>query len=722
MPDKKLSVFFPLFNEEGNVETIVKKSVEILEKLKLEYEIILINDGSSDKTEEVIDKLVLRNSKIRAIHHPKNLGYGEALKSGFYNAKYDTIVYTDGDNQFDFAEVTKFLEKIDEYDLIVGYRIKRQDPLFRILFKMGWKLSLLAFFRLTLKDADCGFKMIKRKVLEKIPHLLSSRGAMINAELAIKTKKAGFKIGQVGVNHYPRLSGKPTGASLNVIVKSYIDLIRLWWQLKEGKLIFILFLLCLLFALFLRFYRLENYMIFLGDQGRDAIVVKEMWTKQHIPLIGPPTSVGNIYLGPLYYYMMFIPMILTGFNPVAASAMVAVIGVLTVGLIYYLGKIWFGKPAGLVAAFLYSISPITINYSRFSWNPNPLSFFTLVSIFGLYKLHTSGNFFWLILTGASLAFALQMHYLAAILIPICFIIWAGEVLWRKKTHQVKKNLISGTILGSLTFLILMSPLVWFDLRHDYLNYKAVTALFSQSGALKADLIGNIIRIPEIYSQNLIGRYMAGENWYLSILLSGLILAALFFPGWPRRILAIWLLIGLFGISFYQQDIYDHYLGFLNPVPFLLLGSLVNLIRIPTWNVGRYLMGISLASLVIILTLVNLQRNPLNYPPNNQLKKTQEVAKFIIDRKGDEDFNFALLSKNNYDTAYQFYLEMYGYKPKQLPFNKTSQLFVVCEDAVCDPTHSPKYEIAAFGMSKIEWQEEREGVRVYKLIPNPSGKP
>ena len=258
MSVKNLSVFFPLYNEEGNIRVTVKKSVDVLQKLRLEYEIILVNDGSSDGTREVIDRLSKQNKKIRAIHHPKNLGYGEALKSGFYNAKYDTIVYTDGDGQFDFSEVKLFLEKIEDYDLLIGYRIKRQDPFFRILFKKGWRLSLFVMYGLTLKDVDCGFKMVKKEVLQKIPHLQSQRGAMINAELVIKAKKNGFKVGQIGVNHYPRLSGKPTGASFKVIFRSYVDLLRLWWKLKDQKLIFILLLAVLFLALFLRFYRLDG--------------------------------------------------------------------------------------------------------------------------------------------------------------------------------------------------------------------------------------------------------------------------------------------------------------------------------------------------------------------------------------------------------------------------------------------------------------------------------
>ncbi len=704
---KNLSVFFPLFNEEGNVETLVKKAIDVLETLKLEYEVILVNDGSTDGTGEAVEKLVSENPRIKAINHPKNLGYGEALKSGFYNAKYETIVYTDGDGQFDFSEITKFLEKIKDYDLVIGYRIKRRDPMFRILFKKGWKLSLLTFFGLTLKDVDCGFKMIKRKVLEKIPHLESSRGAMINAELAIKTKKYGFKVTQTGVSHYPRLSGKPTGAGIKVIVKSFLDLLRLWWKLKDQKILFIALVGILALAAFLRFYKIEEYMIFLGDQGRDVIIVKNMIDDLHFPAIGPPTSVGNIYLGPLYYYMMLPPMVLTNFNPVSAAVMVSLIGVATVFLVYYLGKTWFGREAGLLASYLYAISPVTINYSRFSWNPNPLPFFALVAILSMVKLQKSGNFLWLLLTGVALGAALQMHYLAIVLILVIVVLWFYQVLQK----SAKKNFLKGTLLGVGAFLLVMSPLFWFDLRHNFLNYKAILALFGKGEAVGINLFSNIGRIPEIYNNALIGRYMAGENVLLSAFLSLTVLTLLIYWIIKRKIiLAVWIIVGILGLSFYQNDIYDHYLGFLNPALYLLLGSLLALRKFK-WVI---------AGLVIIITIVNLQKNPLNYPPNNQLKKTQDIAKFIISELDEKPFNFALLAKNNYDSAYQFYLEVYGSEPKKLPFEKTMQLFVVCEDS-CDPIYSPKYEIAAFGWTLVDKVWDFSGVKIYKLVHNPKEK-
>lgn len=717
MNSNSLSIFFPCINEEGNIENIVKRCEETVKKLKITYEIIIIDDGSTDQTGKIADKLASENSHIRVIHHPKNLGYGEALKSGFYNARYETIVYTDGDGQFDFAEVTKFLEKIKDHDLVIGYRIKRQDPFLRRLFGKGWRLTLLAFFHLTLKDVDCGFKMVKRKVLEIIPLLESQRGAMINAELAIKAKKYGFKVTQIGVNHYSRLSGRPTGASMRVIIKSYIELFRLWWKLKDQKWLFITLVLILTLATFLRFYKLPDYMTFLGDEGRDALIMKKILMGD-FPLIGPPTSVGNIYLGPLYYYMMFIPMALFNLNPVSAAAMNAVIGVLTIGMIYYLGKIWFGKISGLVASYLYAISPVTIIYSRSSWNPNPAPFFALLGIFGLYKINKTGNFLWLILTGFSFAAALQMHYLALILIPIGIILYALEVWFKRKEKERIKNLFTGTILAIVVFLLLMSPLIIFDLKHNLLNYRAITELLSGGNAVKTDVISNLARIPSLYSHNLIGRLLTGENYFLVNIVSVLsILPFIYFRSWSILALGIWLVVGFLGVSFYQQDVYDHYLGFLNPVPFLLLGSLTAVKIVP-----RKLTLAMLMILIIVLTIVNLQKNPLLKSPNNQLLRTQQVAKFIISETQGKDYNFALLSKNNYDAAYQFYLEQYGHKPKQVPFEITDQLIIVCEDQMCDPTHSPKYEIAGFGMTKIEREENRFGVKIYKLISNPSGKP
>lgn len=232
MPVGSLSIFFPAYNEEANIESTVKKAVEIVKGLGVnKWELIIVNDGSKDKTGEVADRLAKEIQNVRVVHQ-ENGGYGMAVRGGFYNSKYEWIVYTDSDGQFNFSEITKFLGLVDESDAIWGYRIKRQDPLFRLLNAKGWKLALWIFFGLDLKDVDCGFKMVKKQVIDTIPKLESTRGGMVNAELAIKAKKYGFKISQVGVNHYPRLHGKPTGANIGVIIQSFVDLFKLWLKLR----------------------------------------------------------------------------------------------------------------------------------------------------------------------------------------------------------------------------------------------------------------------------------------------------------------------------------------------------------------------------------------------------------------------------------------------------------------------------------------------------------
>lgn len=228
----KLSVFFPIHNEEENIRTTTEKALAVLKELPLkEYEVILVENGSKDKSPEIVDQMAKDFKNVKAVHQNPG-GYGYALRAGFESAKYDWIVYTDADGQFDFSEVEKFLEKTDQADVIYGYKIKRSDNFFRIFAAKGWALSLFLFFGLKVRDVDTGFKMVKRQVLEKITPLESTVGGMINAELAIKAKKAGFKITQVPVHHYPRLSGQPTGVKPQVIIKSYLDLLSLWWKLN----------------------------------------------------------------------------------------------------------------------------------------------------------------------------------------------------------------------------------------------------------------------------------------------------------------------------------------------------------------------------------------------------------------------------------------------------------------------------------------------------------
>lgn len=232
----EISVFFPAYNEEANIRQTVEKAIDVLKKIAKRWEIIVIDDGSKDKTGEVVKRIIKKEPRVRLITHTPNRGYGAALKSGFYNSQYRWIAFTDADGQFDFSEITSFFEKQRETgaDLVIGYYLKRAVPFYRILGSKLWELAVFLTFGLKVKDIDCGFKLIKKEVIEKIPPLEAERGPFISSELLIKAKKKGFKIVQIGVHHYPRRAGKATGANLKVVLSGLKDLIKL--KAKLGRI------------------------------------------------------------------------------------------------------------------------------------------------------------------------------------------------------------------------------------------------------------------------------------------------------------------------------------------------------------------------------------------------------------------------------------------------------------------------------------------------------
>ena len=230
---KSLSLFFPTYNEEGNIKNTVIKAKKVLEKTVQDWEIIIVNDGSTDSTKEIAEELSRQDKRIRTISHVVNRGYGASLKSGFYNSKYPWIAFTDSDGQFDFSEIDNFFQKQKETDadLVIGYYKKRRVSKFKIVTSRMWEIAVMVLFRLNVHDIDCGFKLIKKEVIETIPKLESERGAFISSELLIKAKKYGFKIVEIPVTHLPRIQGKGTGRNIRVIIQSFIDLFKLWRKL-----------------------------------------------------------------------------------------------------------------------------------------------------------------------------------------------------------------------------------------------------------------------------------------------------------------------------------------------------------------------------------------------------------------------------------------------------------------------------------------------------------
>ncbi len=225
-----LSVFFPFYNEEENIEAQTKQALKIIPQFARKFEIILVDDGSTDKTGQIGQKLAASHSNVVLVSHQKNRGYGGALKTGFKSSQYDWIFFSDGDRQFDLEEMGKLLPFTKQADLVIGYRKKRADTFIRLLNAklFNWLIKLL--FGLKVVDVDCAFKLIKKEVVDSLE--LKSDGALISSELLIKAQKAGFKIAQTPVSHYPRKTGQPTGANPRVIFKAFYDIFALWRELK----------------------------------------------------------------------------------------------------------------------------------------------------------------------------------------------------------------------------------------------------------------------------------------------------------------------------------------------------------------------------------------------------------------------------------------------------------------------------------------------------------
>ncbi|MGB3113101.1 MAG: glycosyltransferase family 2 protein, partial [Candidatus Omnitrophota bacterium] len=212
-----------------NIVRTVNKALDIFPSYAENFEVIIVNDGSGDRTKELAEEMAEKHANVRVVSHEKNRGYGGALKSGFTSAKYENVFYSDGDGQFDLKEIEQLLPLVPECDITAGYRIKRNDPIHRIINGKAYNLLVRILFGLNVRDIDCAFKIIKKKVIENVD--LKSESQFISAELLIKAKKKGYSIKQVGVHHYPREKGKPTGNSIRAIIGSFSELFSLWREL-----------------------------------------------------------------------------------------------------------------------------------------------------------------------------------------------------------------------------------------------------------------------------------------------------------------------------------------------------------------------------------------------------------------------------------------------------------------------------------------------------------
>lgn len=481
-----------------------------------------------------------------------------------------------------------------------------------------------------------------------------------------------------------------------------------------------------------RLYRIDEFMTFLGDEGRDAIYVRRLLVNFDLILVGPGTSIGNMYLGPFYYYMMAPALLLANYSPAGPAVMVALLGIATIWLVWFVTKEWFGETAAKVASFFFAISPVVITYSRSSWNPNIMPFFALLCIYSVWKVWAKKDWKWLTMVGLTFGIAIQSHYLALLLIIPIFIFWVLAML-ESLANGVKKPIVYTLALATI-FIGLVSPLIIFDFRHGWRNFTAMKQFFVvRQATVSAKPWKSIPKLPEIANKVVVS-VVAGKEKSGSMvtfaLFSGLVLLLLFkkekyshekFTG--LMVLLVWFVGSVIGLGSYRQEIYDHYYGFIFPAPMMLLGLLVSdALKVAHARKMKWIVAI-IGVFILWVFYLNVKNLPIKGNPNRQLQRSIAVAQRINKLSGGEKFNFAVIAERNYEGAYQYFLEKdnapFVIIDAQRPDTVAEQLFVVCEYPVekCQPTSNPKAEVANFGWSKIEDKWEESGVLIFKLVHN-----
>lgn len=479
----------------------------------------------------------------------------------------------------------------------------------------------------------------------------------------------------------------------------------------------------LLISATLRFYNLSGYLQFLGDQGRDVLIVKRMLVDGRWTLLGPSASVGGFFTGPVYYYFMLPFLWAFHLDPVGPAYLAALLGVATIGTIYWFCAELFNKRVGLIAALLVTLSPKMIDISRFSWNPNPVPLFAILTMLCLYYAVKKERPLFTFLAGIGLGIMVQLHYMDLVFMPIVAVaMLALFPLSRLFFHFLA--MLAGFVLGNSLFLI-------FELRHGFPNIRSVWEFISRGG--EGVTVGpkntNILWLAmevlrRLYGMTLGVRDSVWEYIFLWASLSG-------FIGWlftnktdkstlKNRITLIvtWLVIGALGLGFYRGAWHDHYFGYLYPLPFILLGITADWLFQKRLTTVLGILGVGL------LAYFSLRNAYFLSVPHNMVDQVRQIDRTVLDFAGSQPYNLALLSDSNSESAYSYFLEIWGRPPVTIEntghgadsASVTDQLVVICEKKVCDPLNSDHWEVTGFGKAEIVAQKSGPaGISIFKLV-------
>ncbi len=496
----------------------------------------------------------------------------------------------------------------------------------------------------------------------------------------------------------------------------------------------------MLLGAYLRLHRIHEYLTFLGDEGRDVLIVKRMIVDRDMVFLGPTASVGGFFLGPLYYYFMAPFLWLWNLDPVGPAIMVALFGIATIYLVFHVGSTMFHPVVGLVGASLYAVSPLVIAYARSSWNPNLVPFFSLLLLYLLWRFIVQKKTILVFFIGVVSGMGIQFHYLYSILIAFSLLILIVSSI---------RSLFKHIAVWCCGFFLMLSPFVAFEFRHSFPNTTALINFFL-GGNETVFVPGKFIEIVHDVTFRSYGRLLfrmpqyevwnGYSDWYINLLVI-LIRTTLYISigvvvymsirfirkssqniltrkQWlGAMLLSGWFLWSILSFGFYQRSIYDYYFGIFFAFPFIAVGIVL-------WQLMKTKAGIAIGLFVWGgLFYYNWQGRPFMYPPNNQLEQTKRIAKAALDLSEGKPFNFALITATNSDHAYRYFFEIWGRSPIviQQPSvdpertTVTDQLIVICENPSCQPLGHASWEVAGFGRAEIVEEKDVFPVKLFKLV-------
>ena len=469
----------------------------------------------------------------------------------------------------------------------------------------------------------------------------------------------------------------------------------------------VIFFILISTAAFLRLYRFNDFITFLGDQGRDAIILRRIITFEHFPAIGAPSSVGQVFLGPFYYYFIAPWLLIFNFNPIGPALGVAFFSLLFLVLLYWIVKDLFNKSVALVSLILSAFSLVLINFSRFSWNPNLLPLSSLLFFYMLIKGFQKGKNIYFLLAGVFFGICIQFHYVALALLLPAFIVVA-EYIYKNRSQIILalKNillLIIGTIIVSF-------PLIIFDLRHNFLNSRNFIKLFSDQGA-SADK--GLLEILNTFNEfnKIVFNVTINQTVSALILLALVILTVYFYrKNIHLKYILIFFIGALLLTSFYTGRKIPHYFGALYPFYFILLAYLLH------YLMNRKFFLILLIFFSFYITFQSKGYYFLTNQGNFQIEKSQNIAKKILDNVNSPTNKFQVtgLPDKYSDSTHRYFLELWGKRPlAKDSLDKAEELFVICESE-CSPIGDPQWDIAYFAPRKITQEWKIDERYIYKL--------